>query len=199
MSVPAKDQTTDSSALDSNLTGDSGGHTSAPLPPRVADFLVPQNRTLAATTQGEQSADYSPGANGAPRITSSYTVDFKTGHYLPRVVFAQEARVTFRALQKWEGYVLDVAADTFRAHLTPLRGEGREQVAEIYLTELDDDDRALVQPGAVFYWSIGYLDRPAGRLRASILRFRRLPGWTRQELARAQAEADRLRAIFADE
>jgi hypothetical protein len=102
----------------------------------------------------------------------------------------------FNALQKWEGYVIEVGQETFWARLTPIRGEGPDQEAEIYLDALDDADRALIEPGAVFYWSIGYLDKPSGRLRASLIRFRRLPKWTERELATARSEIAGLRSLL---
>lgn len=106
------------------------------------------------------------------------------------------AKEFFRALQKWEGYVLDVGSDIFHARLVSTFGEGPDQEAEIYLEEVDGEDQALVQVGAVFYWTIGYLDRPAGRLRGSILRFRRLPALSEAELEAARREAQKLESLF---
>jgi len=103
---------------------------------------------------------------------------------------------TFRALQKWEGYVIDVYEDTFLARLIPIRGEGSDQNAEIYIEEVEPADRALIEPGAVFYWSIGYLDRPSGRHRDSFIRFRRLPAWSQSELEAVRREAKRLKELL---
>jgi hypothetical protein len=100
------------------------------------------------------------------------------------------------ALQKWEGYVTEVGTDTFWARLSMVVGEGTDQDAEIYIEEVDLEDRALIKPGAVFYWTIGYLDRPSGRQRSSVLRFRRLPVWTRQDLIRARSKALKIKQIF---
>jgi hypothetical protein len=102
----------------------------------------------------------------------------------------------FRAAQRWDGYVLSVKPDSFIARLFPVVGEGPIQEAEIPLEELENEDHKLVQPGAVFYWSIGYLDRPSGRLKVSLIRFQRLPAWSCRELARARDEAERLGAFF---
>jgi len=107
-----------------------------------------------------------------------------------------ESKEYFNAIQKWEGYVTEVGEKTFCARLERIVGEGQEQEADIYIQEVDRDDRTLIQVGAVFYWSIGYLDTPSGRLRGSIIRFRRLPVWTRGELESANAEADRLKGLF---
>lgn len=108
----------------------------------------------------------------------------------------EASRKFFRAIQKWQGYVIDLGEDKFTARLVPIVGEGPDQEAEIYVEEIDRDDRALIEPGAVFYWSIGYLDGPSGRLRASVIRFRRLPVWTGLELQNAEAEAAKLRGLL---
>jgi hypothetical protein len=86
-----------------------------------------------------------------------------------------------KAIQKWEGKVISFSNDTFKAILTPIVGDGSEQEAEIYIEDITPNERSLIEPGAVFYWSIGYLERPAGRVRESVFRFRRLPTWTEQE------------------
>ena len=106
---------------------------------------------------------------------------------------------SFHPLQEWEGHVLEVSNETFLARLIPIQGEGQDQEAEIYLEEVDQADRALIEPGAVFYWSIGYLDRPSGRMRASMLRLRRLPNWTKRDVLQAEGEAEQMKALFADE
>ena len=92
--------------------------------------------------------------------------------------------------------MIEVGEDTFLARLTPIVGEGPDQEAEIYLDEVDEEERSLIEPGAVFYWSIGYLDTPSGRKRQSVIRLRRLPAWTRRELEAARVEAARLRDLL---
>ena len=87
-----------------------------------------------------------------------------------------------KATQKWEGRVISVFGDTFKATLSPLVGDEAVQEAEIYVEDITRDERPLIEPGAVFYWSIGYLERPSGRRRESVIRFRRLPTWTSNEV-----------------
>lgn len=98
----------------------------------------------------------------------------------------------FRATQKWEGYVLCVGSDSFIARLIPIVGEGPGQDAEIYIEAVHEDDRSFIVAGAVFYWSIGYLDRRSGRRLVSQIIFRRLPPWTKRDLQNAEAEAKRI-------
>ena len=102
----------------------------------------------------------------------------------------------FTALQKWEGYVIEVGSDTFRARLIPIVGEGPDLEAEIYLEEVDLNDRVLIEPGSVFYWSIGYLDGPSGRARHSVIRFRRLPARTKREMDAINVEVAKLKELI---
>ncbi len=91
-------------------------------------------------------------------------------------------REYFKAIQKWEGKVISSSGDTFKATLSPIVGDKIDQEAEIYIQDVTPDERVFIEPGAVFYWSIGYLERPSGRVRESVLRFRRLPTWTSDDL-----------------
>jgi hypothetical protein len=105
-------------------------------------------------------------------------------------------REQFRTLQKWEGYVIEIGIETFRAKLVPIVGEGSDLEAEIYLEEIGEEDRALLELGAVFYWSIGYLDKPSGRRRESIIRFRRLKTLTKRDLQLVDIKVAELRNLF---
>lgn len=108
----------------------------------------------------------------------------------------------FRAIAKWEGQVVEVHEDddSFLAKLSPLLvgpNEIDEEVeAEILLDEVTEDDLGLVQTGAGFYWTIGYLHRPTGHISASVLRFKRLPGWSGEELNEAKEKARSLRSFL---
>jgi hypothetical protein len=130
---------------------------------------------------------------------SSEAVNIKLNHLLESVPRLPQAKEFFLPIQKWEGCVTEVGKDTFWARLSTIFGEGDDQEAEIYLEEVDLEDRTLIKTGAVFYWTIGYLDRPSGRQRSSILRFRRLPVWTTQDLAKARSTGLAFRQLLNDE
>lgn len=103
----------------------------------------------------------------------------------------------FTALQKWEGFVLKVDKETFTARLIDIKNQGVEEEAEIYLTEVTEEDYPLLQPGAIFYWSIGYFDHYSGqRFNTGMIRFRRLPGFSKQEIGLAQEKAQEIRLLF---
>jgi|SRR6185437_503557 len=115
--------------------------------------------------------------------------------FFRKSVYSQPS-TRFEVLQKWEGIVLDVLRDSFTARLIDLTLEGADEEAEFSLDEIDEDDKGLLKPGAVFYWNIGYSDSPSGRARVSIIRFRRLPVWRSEELERAKLDAERLSGLL---
>lgn len=99
----------------------------------------------------------------------------------------------FVSLQKWEGVVVEVLSDSFLTRLVDLTRTGPDEEAEFPLDEVSEEDRPLIRPGAIFYWNIGYHNSYSGqRTRTSIIRFRRLPAWTREEIEAAKREAERL-------
>lgn len=101
----------------------------------------------------------------------------------------------FVILQRWEGIVLEIRTDTFVALLVDKSGTRADEEAEIPIEELSRPDLDLLAEGAVFYWGVGYLDRPSGqRTRESMIRFRRLPAWSTKELTDAVARAEDLHA-----
>jgi hypothetical protein len=118
----------------------------------------------------------------------------------PIVMSAPEPSETFVVHQKWEGYVTKVEKTRFWANLTVLKGEGPEQIAELEFDEIPRDDHCLVVPGGVFYWSIGYLRKTSGTImRASEIRFRRLPPLNKDQIRKIEMKADRLGQLFEDE
>lgn len=97
----------------------------------------------------------------------------------------------FVSLQKWEGYVVNVVGSIINVRVIDLTNDGTEEFAELYFDDIPDDDKELVVTGAVFYWSIGYLNTISGqRIRSSIIKFRRLPQWTSSELENIKHRVD---------
>ena len=82
------------------------------------------------------------------------------------------------------------------ARLIDLSEKESEGEAEFALDEIHSDDLPLVKPGAIFYWTIGYLDKGGQRIRASIIRFRRLPRWRTEELDAAKKDAEYTQKLF---
>jgi len=125
-------------------------------------------------------------------------------HVLMPVVWHRPAdettREAFTALQRWEGVVTECLEESFVARLTDLTEEGPLEEVELALEDVAPEDRSLVGPGAVFYWSIGYRDDESGRRsRESTLRFRRLPVWSEAELEAARERAREVAKAFGGE
>jgi hypothetical protein len=106
---------------------------------------------------------------------------------------------SFEVLQKWEGVVTSVGTDSFVARLRDLSFYSEEdEEAEFPIEEISQADIALLAPGAVFYWCVGYWDTVIGqRRRASEIRFRRLPTWSKMQLQKARKEAEELSELLA--
>jgi hypothetical protein len=101
------------------------------------------------------------------------------------------------SLQKWQGYVLRVTDNFLYVRLVDLNRVGIDEETEIPIEEISGDDKELIKPGAIFYWNIGYLDSYGGqRSRVSVIRFQRLPSWSREEIDAAKREAGRLQKII---
>ncbi|MBI3182893.1 MAG: hypothetical protein HYZ28_12215 [Myxococcales bacterium] len=110
---------------------------------------------------------------------------------------AAKQRGAFDLLQQWEGVVVAIHGDSFSATLRDLTDPTTPtEVAELFIEDVAPDDRALLDSGAVFYWSVGYEDTHRGLERKSFIQFRRLPAWTRGEIARVVAESRELEKYF---
>lgn len=100
--------------------------------------------------------------------------------------------------QRWEGYVEALKKTGFEALLIDLAERPlHEERTQIDFDEVSAFDRNLIQPGAVFYWSMGYRVRPSGQREGlSVIRFRRLPTWTPEELDLAERAAKETAELF---
>lgn len=113
---------------------------------------------------------------------------------LPASPPTRDVRDRFKLLHKREGTVIARSDQEFTAVLREKDEPDWEATFDI--DEVPEGDRGLIIPGAVFHWSIGYRDRRGGRIRESIIRFRRLPAWTKREIERAEREADEIVAAL---
>ena len=104
----------------------------------------------------------------------------------------------FRLLQQWEGTVTSVGAEDFVAQLKDLTRESSAREEAMFpREEIAADDLALLVPGAVFRWNIGYRTSVDGqRERISNLRFVRIPGWRKSVIQRIKDSARELMEQF---
>lgn len=102
---------------------------------------------------------------------------------------------TQEVLQDWEGVVERIEDDIFVARLRDMTANEvyPGEIAELPVGDVSEDDRELLQVGAVFYMTVGYYVRASGRReRFGRVVFRRLPGWTASALERARERARRI-------
>lgn len=101
---------------------------------------------------------------------------------------AKQPPDSFKLLQRWDGFVQSVEDNEFHALI---RDDSNEDYPDeeivLDISEIPPEDTHLIKIGAVFYWSVGYVEGPRRpRERVSRIRFRRLPGWSEQELEDAK-------------
>jgi len=108
--------------------------------------------------------------------------------------------VRFQVLQQWEGTVVEADSEGFVAHLRDTRDpEAPLEKATITLDELAEHDIPLVEPGAIFDWTIGYLTQPHGqKTTESTIVFRRMPRWSARDLDRVKRDAAEFDELFHD-
>lgn len=108
-------------------------------------------------------------------------------------------QISLQPIQEWEGCVTEIGVDHFKARLTDLSAndETESELGEFPISDLSDDDRELLREGAILRWVIGYqVLRGGTRQRISQVVFRRLPAWTKGDLAGADVlAADIISAI----
>jgi hypothetical protein len=165
------------------------------------DFILPSRRHTG-------DSEF-PSENTGPRLagdTSARTADQQSAR--PSVIEGvvtvirrpppPSPRERFIVLQRWEGTVVSNTDDNFTAIVRDLTDARRpEEEVTLPFAELADDDWALARLGAIFYWTIGYRVKLSGsRERVASLRFRRLPEFSRRDIARIHDEAARLKRLF---
>lgn len=146
------------------------------------------------STRSDESAQY------ARSITSSQSVGVPMPEVIPAILAipAIPADYSFDMRGQWEGAVTEVGTDEFSVVLSDILNPGAEEYDAVFsLEEVADEDRDLLTEGAILYWTIGYEQRRGQRRRISEVRFRRLPAWSRADLARVEKASRELDDLFA--
>jgi hypothetical protein len=95
----------------------------------------------------------------------------------------------FSVLQQWEGTVSEVSGDEVTAVVRDWTNPTMaDEEVTVSIDEFSPDDQPLLNPGAVFYWSIGYRTRSGTRERVSSFQLRRIPPPSAAHRARAEKE-----------
>lgn len=87
---------------------------------------------------------------------------------------------------KWEGIVIEIKDKIFIAKLFDKKGN--EKIAEIYIDKLDFDEKKFLKIGACFYL---YVSK-----NKSVIIFRRLSKWSKEELELTKKEVQRFKNIM---
>lgn len=136
----------------------------------------------------------------APALAAGLRAYDETLHRAPVAVptARPEPRYFLEILQQWECVVRSVREAEFVATLHDITDPTKvDEDASFSVRDVAASDRALLQPGAVFYWTVGYEENASGQVqRISRIRFRRLPAWTRRERAEANRVAIELAALL---
>ena len=138
-----------------------------------------------------------------PPTQSEAVVDLGSIIDLPDLnqVSQASSRVTFHALQEWEGYVLEKRKEEFTARLLDVTAGSlqEEEEAVIPLCEISEDDLQRLRPGSIFRWVIGYARSASGtKQRVSQIVFRDLPAMTKQDLSKGKEWARKIAQSMAD-
>lgn len=150
-------------------------------PPAVAGSLV-ENRPVRQVSTVPEQSNASEVANRSVRLVP------KPG-----------LRQRFATLEQYEGTVTSIEGEEFVARLRNTLEEEPLQQATFPLNLVSESDRDLVAEGAVFYWSIGYRIEPHGqRSLSSHVVFRRLPAWSKQDIAKLEKRSAALDEFFGE-
>lgn len=131
------------------------------------------NAKMPAISARYRKGDESPSveANGAVALTATQG-DVKVLNPLPAAPTRAES-ASFVATSRWEGAVSEKFATYFSAEVIDLTS-GESAYVEFDLSEVASSDRALCEPGSLFYWATGYRVEAGGqRARSSVIMFRR--------------------------
>jgi hypothetical protein len=108
----------------------------------------------------------------------------------------KEIAPAVEVIAEWDGYVEEIHKDYFVARMRGVRGkgvEGSDEEAEIPLADVDTADMDLVALGGFFCLVITDEKPKVGpKRRYTSVQFRRLPAYTKRDLAAAEREADEI-------
>jgi len=113
---------------------------------------------------------------------------------LPNQNTTAAGRNGFRSINKWEGIVSEIFEEegSFSATLTDLNNGGPKEEVTLSFEEVSEEDMPLLKLGAIFYWNIGYEKLHGQVKKASIIRFKRLPEWTKKDWDQIMDKANEL-------
>ena len=127
-----------------------------PLPYLLNSLPSGIERPTSDTSQISDREDFEVGTRDRPSERSSH----KPPEFLPPIT-VEPIQIT----GEWEGIVEQISGSTFIARITDLRGHRPDELAEFDYDDTATDDRPLIVPGGLFYWSIFRVTKGTGRIR----------------------------------
>src|ERR1035441_2651708 len=134
--------------------------TNAFLPGSTSDVLVEPDQDVKSAARF-LPAHLDPGRQRTVEVTNgeklpptySFTSNRQGDPETPRFPVRRRSRAldSVLAIQKWEGYVVQVEEESFAARLIDLAAPGAQEDGEFATCELSPDDLPLLKMGAVFY------------------------------------------------
>ena len=131
---------------------------------------------------------------------SSTFIEEKIKKELPRVItpLSQEQNLVEDIRQIFAGFVTNIRDYVITARISDITDPSRPDEDIVFdINEIDERELHLVELGAQFYWHIDYKQgHKISRQRFSIIRFRRLPQWTKDELESSKKTAEEYAKFF---
>ena len=117
------------------------------------------------------------------------------------VVANRPSGASFEARQTWEGVITAVRGEEFVSLMDDRTNPSSPDEEIVFdFGEVSPSERSLITVGAVFYLFIGVERATGGQQKnVSIIKFRRLPIWTRSALNRVESRANEVRDILGIE
>lgn len=171
-----------------------------PTPTATAPIeMSPHSQTQSSALESDPDAEsMDDDVEPSPTVTMAPLGVIKANSISTRPNFDRGSKARERIIHHWECVVQCIGRDTFQATLRSLLDkEDSEKEAEIPIEDVNADDQELLVEGAVFYWTIHYAISARGtQSRSSVLKFRRLPAWSKRDIERVNARAAELWESF---
>lgn len=131
---------------------------------------------------------------------SSALIEEKIKKELPRLItpLQQKQDLVEDVRQIFAGFVTNIGNYEITARVSDITDPSKPDEEIVFDTnEIDERELHLVELGAQFYWHIGYKQgHKISRQRFSVIRFRRLPQWTKDELESSKQIAKEYAEFF---
>jgi len=155
----------------------------------LPDYPIP-DRLKNPTIEGSTSDEDDSGLTASDKKIPDLPINI--------IPFLDPLKGSFKMLQQWEGRVVETHGSEFTAIITDkTKPDVEDQFVTVDTEDITPNDVSLIEPGAVFYWSIGFFDYPGrGRSRESRIRFRRLMGPSKADIARSEKIGKKFAEFF---